>query len=207
MSTYTQPLDAFLQAVEALVPLTPAARAYLRTQAVIETLPAHTTIHRAGQPAQRLYYLHTGLARSYYTQARGLQSTSCFFKLGAFMYSPYTFLTDQPASENVELLRAGIHISVSFQALREWHTYYPDTAEFGTALGKQHAILYDERLRAFRDLSSEELYQWFLNRHPDLYGLIPHKILASFMGIAPETLSRIQNKKTINKNFKKDSQN
>lgn len=203
MPIHIQPLDTFLQAVEALVPLSPAARAYLHAQALVESHPAHATIHSIGQPVQRLYYLHTGLARSYYTQSGGLQSTSCFHKPGTLVYSPYTFLTDQPALESVELLQAGTLVSVSFHSLREGYANLPTTAELSAALSRQHAILNDERLRAFRDLNSEELYQWFLNRHPDLYGQIPHKVLASFLGIAPETLSRIQNKKSSDKKNEK----
>lgn len=207
MSARIHVVDAFLEALETLTPLTPDFREYLHAQALVETYPANTIIHSIRQPAQRLYYLHTGLARSCYTQSGGLQSTACFHKPGALVYLPYTFLTDQPALENVELLQAGTLVSVSFQSLREGDSYTPTTAELSAAMSRQHAILNEERLRAFRDLNSEELYQWFLNRHPDLYGLIPHKILASFLGITPETLSRIQNKKTSDKNFKKDSKN
>ena len=40
--------------------------------------------------------------------------------------------------------------------------------------------------------SAEERYEDFIARHPDLAARVPQRMLASYLGITPETLSRIR---------------
>lgn len=45
---------------------------------------------------------------------------------------------------------------------------------------------------AIRHLSAKNRYEWFLREYPGLIDAIPHRYIASFLGMTPVTLSRAQ---------------
>lgn len=69
--------------------------------------------------------------------------------------------------------------------------------EFQSAFqaGRQkHATAKDHRIIASLTASAEERYQNFLHTYPSIAQRVPQHMLASYLGIAPETLSRIRKK-------------
>jgi CRP-like cAMP-binding protein len=56
---------------------------------------------------------------------------------------------------------------------------------FNTAQNRIHSVI---------SLSAEEKYLHFINTRPDLANRVPQSMIASYLGISPETLSRVRNK-------------
>jgi hypothetical protein len=52
-----------------------------------------------------------------------------------------------------------------------------------------------QRFESHQFRSAEERYQSLLNDYPDVIKRVPHKIIASFLGITPVSLSRIRARK------------
>jgi CRP-like cAMP-binding protein len=68
----------------------------------------------------------------------------------------------------------------------------PAMNEMVKSMDEKHAIATQKRLTASISLSAEKRYEDFVNRYPDFLQRFPQHIIASYLGIAKETLSRIR---------------
>jgi len=66
--------------------------------------------------------------------------------------------------------------------------------EFGKKLLEMLAIEQEEQLNLFRLYSAEERFRYFEEKRPELLQRIPLSYLASYLGVARETLSRFRKK-------------
>lgn len=65
---------------------------------------------------------------------------------------------------------------------------------------QRHLASYQERLFANIALSAEDRYALFLEKYPSLSQRIPQHLIAAYLGISPEFLSRIRKRK-MNKSY------
>ena len=60
---------------------------------------------------------------------------------------------------------------------------------------QRHAAARDERIVSSLSASAEERYTQFLSTYPSIATRVPQRMLASYLGVSPETISRIRGKR------------
>jgi CRP-like cAMP-binding protein len=183
----------FLQALAAIYPLDPALTAALLSCARAETWPAHHQLLRPGQVARQVYFLSSGLVRGYALQ-HGREVSSWFMREGDFVISIASFFTQTPGDEYLELLEAGEGFSLSYEHLQQLYHDFPTFNYHGRVLTEQYYVLSELRARHLRTLPAAERYAQLLRDFPDVLQRVSGRHLASFLGITPETLSRLRAK-------------
>ena len=114
---------------------------------------------------------------------------------GDFVISIISFLTQQPATEYVELLEPSIIYSISYAQLAELYRSFPEFNYVGRVLTERYYVQSEQRAYQLRTLSATERYVQLVREFPNLAQRVPLKYLASHLGIAPETLSRLRAKR------------
>lgn len=188
-------MSALLQAVRAVLPLSPALEAALGASVRREELPARHLLLQPGQVAQRLYFVEQGLVRGYALHA-GQEVSSWFMPEGDFVISIVSFLTQQPATEHLELLEASVLHSISYAQLQALYREFPELNYVGRVLTERYYVQSEQRAYQLRTLPAAERYAQLLRQFPGLGQRVPLKYLASHLGIAPETLSRLRARRT-----------
>ena len=79
--------------------------------------------------------------------------------------------------------------NASFQKLNE---YIPSSAVFYQAALQKSVAEKNQRIVSSLSATAEERYNDFLKKYPSLVQRIPQHMIASYLGISPETLSRIR---------------
>ena len=69
----------------------------------------------------------------------------------------------------------------------------PAVIQMTRKLDDNHAFAYQKRLNAYISLSAEQRYEDFAKQYPEFLQRFPQHIIASYLGITKETLSRIRN--------------
>lgn len=69
---------------------------------------------------------------------------------------------------------------------------YPESNIIGRVLTETYLLLYDERIRSLRMMNAQQRHELFKQQQPDIYKRAPFKHIASFLGVSPETFSRIR---------------
>jgi CRP-like cAMP-binding protein len=184
-------MSTLLSAIQTLVPIGPALEAALAAVVRREEVPARQLLLQPGQVAQRLYFIEQGLARGYALHA-GQDVSSWFMHEGDFVISIVSFLTQQPSTEYIELLEPSVLHAISYQHLQELYRAFPEFNYVGRVLTERYYVQSEQRAYQLRTLPAKERYAQLLADFPNLGQRVPQKYLASYLGISPETLSRLR---------------
>lgn len=139
--------------------------------------------------------MEQGLVRGYALHA-GQEVSSWFMREGDFVISIVSFLTQEPSTEYIELLETSVLHSISYAQLAELYRAFPEFNYVGRVLTERYYVQSEHRAHQLRTLSAAERYTRLVQDFPGLAQRVPLKYLASHLGIAPETLSRLRAKRT-----------
>ena len=183
------PLVTFLHQLQ---PLSPALTAALTASVVREEWPAHHRLLAPGQVARRVYFLETGLVRGY-TLLHGREISSWFMQAGDLAISIVSFFTQQPSDEYIELLEPALVHSITYEQLQQLYRDFPEFNFIGRQLLEKYYVLSEQRARHLRAHNAAERYALLLRDFPTVFQRVAVQHIASHLGMAPETLSRLRN--------------
>ena len=185
----------FIAFVDAIQPISPALSQALAAVVRPETLPARHLLLRPGEVARRVYFLETGLVRGY-TLLHGREVSSWFMQAGDFVISVLSFFAQQPSAEYLELLEPAVVHSISHHELQQLYRDFPEFNYVGRKLIEKYYVLSEQRAQNLRARTAVERYELLLRDFPTVFQRVAVQHIASHLGMAPETLSRLRNKAT-----------
>lgn len=146
---------------------------------------------RAGEENDAFYGILQGVVRGYYMDEEGKEGTKCFAWEGRFFGSE-CFRTGRPATFSVECLTGCACVKLPYSLVRR-------AAEMEARIGDALQRLYLEELGILEVRTGEllllparERYLRFCRAYPQLLDRVPLKDAASYLGIAPGSVSRIR---------------
>jgi CRP-like cAMP-binding protein len=151
-------------------------------------------ITRAGEVEKYLYYVQTGIQRGFVTDEQGRDITIVFTYPPSFSGVPDSFQLQQPSDVYFETLTASEMYRLSFHEFERLIDKYPRIERFvrlATAAALKGVIKRQAEVMVF---SAEERFTALLKRSPHLLNMIPHKYMASYLGIDASTFSKLLNK-------------
>ncbi|AIZ63951.1 Crp/Fnr family transcriptional regulator [Hymenobacter sp. DG25B] len=184
-------MEVFLALCDAIQPLSEPLRV-----AVGQLVKQETVLHRAyllqpGQTANRLYFLQRGLVRGFHLKD-GKEVTAWFMQEGNFIISIHSFFARQPSHEYLQALTDCMLWSLSYEQLQQLYRDFPEFNFIGRTLTEKYYVLSEQRALHLRMYSAAERYEKLLADFPDIFQRVPLKMLASHLGLTPETLSRLR---------------
>ncbi len=144
-----------------------------------------------GKVCENLYYLYQGMMR-FYVWKDGVDRTKFFAYPAYFFTSQASFHSQKSATENIQCLEDCKYLTVSYKD-REWlKANLPAWNTFAAALKLEVQEATENLLMDFQNANATERYQLILKEDPILLQRVPLKYLASYIGVTPESLSRIR---------------
>ena len=164
-------------------------------QNLIQSYKKGTILLSEGKIATECYFILKGCVFSYYLVEGEVKVTEFFTEKHPI--TPVSYTTKKPSGYYLECLEDCIIAIGTPDRNEELLRKVPRIAALGTTvLEEQFAnqqMKYDDLIK----LSPEERYQNLQKKSPDLLNRIPQYLIASYLGIKPESLSRIR--KRLNK--------
>jgi CRP-like cAMP-binding protein len=137
--------------------------------------------------------LERGALRGFYT-LDGKEITHWFGFENDFVTSFHSFITRQPAVENIQLLEGSILWALSKDKLTGLLNQYHDIERLLRIAYEKYYIRLEERYVNAQFKTATERYQNLLQQSPHLIERVPLGHIASYLGISQETLSRIRSR-------------
>jgi len=152
----------------------------------------HTIIQKAGKVAKELYFIESGVVRHFYTN-EDKEVTTWFSQEGEFVANS-SFFMQQQGYENIESLEDLSVFAISYVDFERLCQEYSDISHLVRVFMTSNFFMLDQHYASTHLFSAIERYENLLQNFPDFIIRIPLIYIASFLGISPETLSRIRRK-------------
>ena len=189
----TLPSHSFIGLLKQFGPISDEAAAAFTEQIEIFTYPKKTIILKKGKVCSYLCYIEKGLAHLYSEEGKKM-FTNDIVKNGEILTSFTSFVSEQPSSENIELLEDSVLQGISFENLQLLYKKYPELERIGRLVAEHHYNSLASQTHRLRFFTSAERYSYFYNTKLELVQRVPLGIIASYLGMTLENLSRIRNK-------------
>ncbi len=147
---------------------------------------------RNGQVENYLSIIAKGTCRGFYNNKEGEEISVAFMFPNDFVSAYYSFLTKRPSLMAIQAVSATTIISISYADLNTLCDSYKTAERIGRLNAERIYRRKEEREIALLTMSAKERYLDLINRSPELLQKIPLKHIASYLGIKPESLSRIR---------------
>ena len=144
-----------------------------------------------GKVCNKITFVNNGIMRLFYN-VEGVENTIQFF-FGDSWYTDYaSFLTGKPTLENLQALEESEVVQFKKEDLYKLYDSMPIFEKVGRIFA-ENAYLSISQLNQMKTNEEPELrYINLLKTRPELVQQIPQHYIASYLGIKPETLSRIR---------------
>ncbi|MDH7446425.1 Crp/Fnr family transcriptional regulator [Aquimarina sp. 2201CG14-23] len=165
----------------------------LRDKLSIEHFDKGHKIVRQEQVCTTIKFVISGVYRVYQIKD-GKEITSYFNyeSRNPIVASFVSLLKAQPSKEIIECIIPGELISINYSHWKSFYSVSHALNTFGRLMAEFNYVLAIERIESLQYQSASERYTKFIQLYPDLLNMIPHHFIASYLGITPESLSRIR---------------
>ncbi|MEL6250822.1 MAG: Crp/Fnr family transcriptional regulator [Bacteroidota bacterium] len=158
----------------------------------------------SGKLSQAFYFNLKGCVRLYY-EVDGEEKTAFFYTENQFISSYESFTRQLPSRHSLQCIEDCQLVEIGMEAAANLLAYSPKFEALARIMMEEELIIYQDIISSFITLKPEERYLKLSEESPALFQRIPQYHLASYLGITPESLSRIK-KRRMEKDFLNKSQ-
>lgn len=187
-------MNSFKQFIEKYTPLTAGEWKQISECFEEKIIEKDEIILAEGTVCKHLYFLESGLLR-YFISKEGNDITK-FFTVAPYCFtSQASFNSGKPAKESIQAIEKSVIWQTTLRQTNELFEL-KSWALFARKIIQEVQFFTEEILEDIQTETAEYRYEKMLKQTPELVQRIPLKHLATFLGIAPQSLSRIRKKVT-----------
>jgi CRP-like cAMP-binding protein len=182
----------FLKKFNELVPLSEEEENIIKTYLAPKKLRKKQFLLQETDVCKYIAFVEKGALRAYTVSEKGTENIIQFAVEGWLISDLYSFLTEEPATYNIDALENAELLLISKTAHEELLQRLPKYETYTRLQITGAYIAMQRRLTSIISLSLEERYTYFTSLYPDIVQRVPQHMIASYMGLTPETLSRVR---------------
>ncbi len=145
-----------------------------------------------GDVARHLYFVKTGCLRSFETDKAGKEHIIQFSIENWWVSDMVSNLTQTPSQLNIECLENCELLQIDYKKLENLYLDIPKLDRYFRIIVQNALIVSQQRLLSVMSKSALERYLEFADRYPQFMQRLPNHHIASYLGITPESLSRLR---------------
>lgn len=184
-------MESLIQAIKHFIPLSDTEEDIITGLFTSRRLAAGEHFLEEGKVCRHVAFIDYGLVR-YYMNDDGQEKTTYFNKEGEFVSYYPSFLPQKPSNVAIQALEETLLYVIGYDDLQRLYASVRGGERFGRMGIEQVFLSSGEQLRSFYTDSPAARYQQFVNAYPGLVQRIPQYYIASYVGIKPQSLSRIR---------------
>lgn len=149
-------------------------------------------IQRPGDPVSRGYFVSSGCLRSYVIDAEGKEHVLQFAPEQWVIGDQRAAMRKTPATLFIDALEETEAIELDFDLIDQAAEHRPELIKSVLNKVRMNVVALNERIVDLMAATGEERYLRFIATYPGLAQRLPQKLIASYLGLTPESLSRIR---------------
>lgn len=184
-------LEEFRSVIEKKVKLRDEEWEEIRKLTVFRSFKKGATVVSEHDVEQWISYVGTGFLRGYFLK-EGIEHTIAFTYSKNYCASLGSFVSRRASKYYIEALSDVVLLSISYDSMQLLYDQFKSVERWGRLAAEEVLTGFEWRQAELMSFTAEERYQLFVARSPELIAKIPQKYLASYLGMTPETFSRLR---------------
>ncbi|MDP9962127.1 Crp/Fnr family transcriptional regulator [Chryseobacterium lathyri] len=156
--------------------------------------PKNRIIEEAGKVPEYLYYIISGYLRLFHYNENGDEVTTHINCPPGFFTSYFNFVNTTKSNENVECITECELLRITKTDLDALTSRSEAMKNFSIEVFQKSIVYNETRSNELATLSGEKRYRKLIENYPGILHNVPITYIASFLGMKPESLSRIRRK-------------
>jgi CRP-like cAMP-binding protein len=185
---------SFINYIKSIVEIPQEQESNFSSLITIKCIKKGEIILSEGQQAKTIAYVKGGLFRYYYVDKKGSEFTKGFFIENSVLVSYDSILEKRGSYFTIQALEDSEIEMIDYFKLQKLFTEHPCWNKFLVVQLQKALAMKTERERELLLFNAEQRYRKFLQQFPKLDTRVKQHIIASYLRITPESLSRIRRK-------------
>jgi len=184
-------MEQLLETIKLYISLSPQEIQSLYEAVQQKSFRKNELIFTVGKVADEIYFVTKGCVRLFY-EVNGNDKTAFFYTESQFICAGESYTYNIPAIENYQAVEPTELLIFTKSAIEILLQKVPKLEVIARIATENELITCQKVIASFVTKSAEERYLDLLNTQGQLFQRVPQHYIASFLGVSPETLSRIK---------------
>jgi CRP-like cAMP-binding protein len=184
--------EFFFETITKTIELSESDKRVLRNNYLVKKLKKRQFFLQEGDVCKYAGFITKGCLKTYSIDKNGDEHVFQIAIEGWWGSDMYSHLTGEPATFTIEALEECELLILDLEARETIFKQIPNYERFHRILLERNYLATQRRVNSMLSSSAEERYLAFINKYPQIVQRVPQLVIASYLGIAPESLSRIR---------------
>jgi CRP-like cAMP-binding protein len=186
--------EVFKTYLDSKISLTPEQHEWIYSKSVVKKLRKKQYLLQEGDTWKNHAFVSKGLVRTFSVDEKGVEHVIAFAMESWWTGDRESLLSGQPSRFNIDAIEDSEIILIEKQKFETICKEIPAFNDMVNAIIDRSFVASQKRIHDAISTESEERYANFVERYSSFVARIPQNMIASYLGITRETLSRIRGK-------------
>jgi CRP-like cAMP-binding protein len=184
--------DLLIESLEKYIPLSVEDKALICRSVRERKVKKNQFVVHEGAVQKCTNFLNEGSMRTYFIDASGQEHIVQFAIEGWWISDLQSFIMQVPATFNVQAIEDCDLLELPFESLELIYEKIPKMERYFRIITQRAFVSFQQRVVQNISMSAEERYLAFQAKYPKIELRIPQRLIASYLGISAEFLSKIK---------------
>ena len=184
--------DIIFKHLEGKIQLNPEEKELIKTFFKPKKLKKKQFVVVEGYVCNYLTFVSKGLLKSYHVDDKGNEHINQFSPEGWWTSDMSSFFSGGISFYSIDAMEDSEVLLITKEDFENLTIQVPVMDRYFRLLFQNSLITKERRLISSHTHTAEEKYRHFVENNPDLIKRVPQNLLASYLGLSPETLSRLK---------------
>ncbi len=190
--------DILFKHLEEKVTLSQEDREIIKSYFVPKQLKKKKLLLQEGNVCKYMSFVTNGLLKAYNIDEKGNEHVNQFTPEGWWTSDMNSYFRLLPANYTIEAIEDSELLVITVEDFDNLTLRVPKMDRYFRLLFQNSLIAKERRLSNEQMLTAEEKYRQLVENNPDLVNRVPQNLLASYLGLSPETISRLKKNRVSN---------
>lgn len=186
--------DVLLAHIQDKVEITDDQKLQVQTFFTPKKLRKKQYLLQEGDLCKCLSFVSKGLLKSYFLDEKGNEHINMFAFEGWWISDFNSFVHQEKSVLNIDAVEETEVLMITLEDYEKMMLQVPVMDRYFRILYQNSLVTKDHRLIVSNSYTAEEKYLQLAQKNLEMIKRIPHNLIASYLGLAPETISRIRKK-------------
>ncbi|WP_298143626.1 Crp/Fnr family transcriptional regulator [Flavobacterium sp.] len=180
--------------IEKITALTDKEFDYVLSHFSVKSAKKQQYLIQEGELVQNDFFVLSGLVKSYYTNADGKEHLMQFAMEDWWITDYQAYFNQQHAQLNIDCIENTQVLCLSLHNREKLCTEMHKMEHFFRKKSNAGYVALQRRILSLLNNNAQERYESLLKLYPELFQRVPKTLIASYLGVSRETLSRFSSK-------------